>query len=337
MGSGLVKAAVLEHSREGAVLRKLASRATPPGAMLEGAVVEPDVLGESVEGLLGELELPSDHVVIGLDDRDVIVRTVVTERMPPETARTVIRWDAEEHIPFEMSDVHFDFVILDPGEGAETMRAVVVAARRDRVARRVGWLRERGIGPDLVDVGALALLNAVEYNHPEATAGVAGTISVGRTRTVVTIMADGAPLLCSGLSLGTATFQRRIRRELGLDPGAAGAATRGEGDVPGTGAAASAMAVQLAGKVEQGVAFLRSREGSPGTGEALPGRFWICGGGVGIPGFVDTLARALDAEVHVANPLARLAVAPSALEGSGGDLPPALFAQAIGLALRQVR
>lgn len=337
VGSGLMKAAVLQHSREGAVLRRLASRPTPPGAMVEGEVVDPDALAASVEGLLGALELPSGPVVIGLDDRDVIVRTVVTERMPPETARAVIRWDAEEHIPFEMSDVHFDFAILDPDGGAETMRAVVVAARRDRVARRIGWLRERGIGPDLLDVGALALFNAIEYSHSEAADGVVGILSVGRSRTVVNILADGAPVLSSGLSLGTVTFRRRLRREHGLDPETAEEVTRGAGDVPGTRAAATAMADQLARRVEQGAAFLRSRQGSPGTEDARPGRFWVCGGGVRIPGFVDALARSLDAEVHVANPLGRLAVAPGALEGSGGDVPPALFVQAIGLGLREVR
>src|SRR5690349_23659234 len=43
-----------------------------------------------------------------------IVKKIQMDRMKEADAREVIRWEAEQHVPFDMANVELDFQILDP-------------------------------------------------------------------------------------------------------------------------------------------------------------------------------------------------------------------------------
>ena len=63
--------------------------------------------------------------------------------MKEAEAREVIRWEAEQHVPFDMDNVELDFQILDPeGEGLQ-MTVLLVAAKRELVEHKVALLAER--------------------------------------------------------------------------------------------------------------------------------------------------------------------------------------------------
>ena len=63
----------------------------------------------------------------------MIIKKIPMDRMKEAEAREVIRWEAEQHVPFDMDNVELDFQILDPdGEGLQ-MTVLLVAAKRELV------------------------------------------------------------------------------------------------------------------------------------------------------------------------------------------------------------
>jgi len=52
--------------------------------------------------------------VTAVGGRDVIIKRIQMDRMKESDAREVIRWEAEQHVPFDMESVELDFQILDP-------------------------------------------------------------------------------------------------------------------------------------------------------------------------------------------------------------------------------
>ena len=101
--------------------------------------------------------MKTKHIVAAVGGRDVIVKKISIERVKEAQARELMRWEAEQHVPFDMESVELDFQILDPdGDGLE-MSVLLVAAKRDlveakrRAARRCGhravasstWMRSR--------------------------------------------------------------------------------------------------------------------------------------------------------------------------------------------------
>jgi type IV pilus assembly protein PilM len=53
-------------------------------------------------------------VVTAIGGHDVIIKKIEMDRMKEADAREVIRWEAEQHVPFDIKSVELDFQILDP-------------------------------------------------------------------------------------------------------------------------------------------------------------------------------------------------------------------------------
>src|SRR6266516_4535775 len=138
------------------------------------------------------------------------------EVMDPGIVAEVIRWEAEQHVPFDMANVELDFQILDPDAEGLQMSVLLVAAKRELVEGRVGLLNEAGLDPAIIDVDAFAIHNAFELNHPDAMQGVVGLVNIGHEVTNVNVLEDGVPVLTRDLSVGTRRFREDLQREKGL-------------------------------------------------------------------------------------------------------------------------
>ena len=127
-----------------------------------------------------------------------------------------MRWEAEQHVPFDMESVELDFQILDPDADGLEMSVLLVAAKRELIESKVRMLTDAGLEPAVVDVEAFALHNAFEINHPDAMNGVVGLLNIGHDVTNINILDDGVPLLTRDLTVGTRRFREDLQRERGL-------------------------------------------------------------------------------------------------------------------------
>ena len=134
IGSGLIKVAVVDHSKKDAPqLTRVAIQPLQPDAIVEGEVMDPGVVADAILSALTSAGVSSKQVVTAVGGRDVIIKKIQIERVKESQARELMRWEAEQHVPFDMESVELDFQILDPdGDGLE-MNVLLVAAKRDLV------------------------------------------------------------------------------------------------------------------------------------------------------------------------------------------------------------
>jgi type IV pilus assembly protein PilM len=261
--------------------------------------------------------------------RDVMVKKIAMDRMKEADAREVIRWEAEQHVPYDMESVQLDFHILDPLDDGLQMNVLLVAAKRELVEGRVGLLRDAGLNPTVVDVDACALINAFEFNYPEALNGVTALVNVGHEVSTVNVLQDGTLVLTRDIPFGSRRLREELRRLHGLSAEDAEAVLQGRSQRT---AEFSDLLTQgseeLAMGVERAVAFL-----AVGDSGGLQ-RVYVSGGGARIPGLVDVLAARLRARTEVATPLQRLRVRPGAAAGMPVDELAPMLMLSVGLALR---
>src|SRR2546425_7129266 len=136
--------------------------------------MDPGLVSEAIRGLFSTAGVKQRTVVTAVGGRDVIVKKIQMDRMKEGDAREVIRWEAEQHVPFDMANVELDFQILDPDAEGLQMNVLLVAAKRELVDSRTSLLSEAGLEPGIIDVDAFAIHNAFELNHPDAMQGVVG-------------------------------------------------------------------------------------------------------------------------------------------------------------------
>ena len=90
--------------------------------------------------------------MIAVGGRDVIIKKISMDRMKEAEAREVIRWEAEQHVPFDVESVELDHQTLDPnGEGTQ-MDVLLVAAKRELIESKLRVLIEAGVSASVVDV-----------------------------------------------------------------------------------------------------------------------------------------------------------------------------------------
>jgi type IV pilus assembly protein PilM len=332
IGSGLVKVAVIDHGKGEPELARVAIVPLLADAIVEGEIMDPGIVAEAVQSAMLAAGVKGKAVVTAVGGRDVIVKKIQIDRVKESEVRDLMRWEAEQHVPFDMESVELDFQILDPDGDGLDMSVLLVAAKRELVEHRVRLLGEAGLQSAMVDVDAFALHNAFELNHPDAMRGVVGLVNVGHEITNINILDDGVPILTRDLTIGTRRVREDLQRERGLGADESDALLRGYDRSPHLDHVLQPRAEEIALGIERASTFLAS---SSRSGSALR-EVYLCGGGARVPGLAPLLADRLRIPVHQANALANIKVRDGALDTLATDDVAPLLMLPIGLALRQV-
>jgi type IV pilus assembly protein PilM len=330
IGSGLIKLVAISHASGGPVLTKVAFAAVPSDAIVDGEVMDPTIVTESIKGLLASTGLKTKKIVTAVGGRDVIIKKIAMDRMKEAEAREVIRWEAEQHVPFDMDNVEIDFQILDPeGDGLQ-MTVLLVAAKRELVEHKMALLADAGLQPSVIDVDAFALHNAFEINYPEAMRGVVGLVNIGHETTNINILDEGVPVLTRDIPIGTRRFKEDLQRERGLSADEADRVLQGGEESSALDPLLESRGEELAVGIERAAAFLQSASRSAGG----ISRIFTTGGGARIPRLNKVLSDRLRIPVQLANPIEKLQVADGVFDAHSVDEVAPLLMLPIGLALR---
>ena len=335
IGSGLVKAVVLDHAGNTPELVRAVVTPLPDDAIVEGEVMDPVLVIDAVRATIAATGAGSAPVAIAVGGRDVIVKRIRAPRARGAEARALLRWEAEQHVPFDMSSVALDFHVLDPdGDGAE-MGVLIAAAKRELVETRIALLAEAGVVPAVVDVDAFALHNAYIVSTPPSAAdagdGFVALAHVGHETTIVNVLDGDVPVLTRDLALGTRRLREDLQRELALSAPAADAFLRGERPSPALAPLVVRHAEDLAAEVERATAVLSSGTADAGQLRAV----FLAGGGARVPGLAAATAARLRVRVEIINPLAGFAIADGALDGVDAEAVSPLLLLALGLGVRR--
>jgi type IV pilus assembly protein PilM len=274
--------------------------------------------------------IKTKQVVTAVGGRDVIIKKISMDRMKEAEAREVIRWEAEQHVPFDMDNVELDFQILDPESEGLQMTVLLVAAKRELIETKLALLSEIGLEPSIIDVDAFALHNAFEVNYPEAMRGVVGLVNIGHETTNINILDDGIPVLTRDIPLGTRRFREDLQRERGVSADDADRMLQGLEPSEQLEPFLQSRGEELAVGIERAAAFLQSASRSA----AGIARLYITGGGSRIPRLGKVLGDRLRLPVQAANPLERIQVAEGVFGAMDVDEVAPLLMLPIGLALR---
>jgi type IV pilus assembly protein PilM len=330
IGSGFVKVVEVDHSGDQPEVVRVAMRPLLPDAIVEGEIMDYGLVSDTVRGLFQEIGVKGAEVVTAIGGHDVIIKKIEMDRMKESDAREVIRWEAEQHVPFDIKSVELDFQILNPHEEGLQMEVLLVAAKRELVDNKVGLLQDAGINPVIIDVDAFALHNAFEHNHPEAMEGIIALVNVGHETTNVNILEGGVPILTRDIPFGSRRIREDLQRERGLTAEQAEDVVQARETVDDLERFVDSSADEVAVGIERASAFLMTRD----DGETL-GRIFLSGGGARVPGMVESLGRRMNVETHLVNPFERVPVRAGAAGTISIDEAAPMLLLPLGLALRR--
>ena len=331
IGSGFVKLVVVDHSGEQPEITQLATSPLVPDAIVDGEVMDPVLVADTIRSVVDSAGLKKKNVVAAVGGHDVIIKKIQMDRMEEADAREVIRWEAEQHVPFDMESVQLDFQILDPeGEGGQ-MAVLLVAAKRELIDNRQSLLSDAGLNATIIDVDAFALHNAFEVNYPDEMEGLIALVNVGHETTNVNLIENGVPVSVREISFGSRRLREALQRERGLTADEAEEMVQGRSENHAElDSFVAERADELGVGIERAAAFVSAQ-----TGGTEISRVFLSGGGARVPGMVDALADRLRLPVRIVSPLERVAVRPEVMQSHPIDELAPMLMMAVGLAMRR--
>ncbi|HEX7118718.1 MAG TPA: type IV pilus assembly protein PilM [Longimicrobiales bacterium] len=329
IGSGFVKLVVIDHSKPEPEITQVATSPLVSDAIVDGEIMDPVLVAETIRSVAQSAGLKRARVVASVGGHDVIIKKIEMDRANEADTRALIRWEAEQHVPFDMEGVQLDFQILDPHGSSPQMSVLLVAAKREVIEHKLNLLADAGVSPAVIDVDAFALHNAFEHNYPDATSGLVALVNVGHETTNVNLLEDGAPVLVRDIPFGSRRLREALQRERGLTLDEADSVVQGRTDTVDLREFVTERVDELALGIERAAAFVTAHSGGMGIG-----RVFVCGGGSSIPGLVDALGTRLGTRTESANPLQRVAVRPEVMQSVNIDELSPMLMLPVGLALR---
>ena len=289
VGSSAVK--IAEVGEGGGVLRA-GSLPVPPGAVENGFVRRPDVVGDAVRGFAGPARGRPRRAVVSVPGRGVIMKRLRIAPGPVEKLDEAIEFEAMDAIPEDLDAVNLDYHLLGASEDGG-LEVLLIAARKTLVEGYITLLDAAGLVPAVVDVDYFALRAGVVAPGEQSPDAL---VHVGARSTTLHVPAGEPPGLTNELPWGGEQSTESLAERLRVPRDEAEALKRGD-PPPEVAGLLESWCDRFAADVGRGLGLL----GGLGDGTG-PRRIVLSGGGALLPGLGPSLAQALDADVRVYRP-----------------------------------
>ena len=214
IGSSSVKAVELTGKPGALSLVNLGFEGLQPDTVVDGQIMELNDVSGVISGLFASHQFKTDRVAAGVSGSSVIVKNIIVPQMTREELEESIDWHAEEHIPFEISDVSLDYQVV--GSGADSLHVLMAACKRDFVANLKQAIQLAGKQPAVIDVDAFALQNCYEVNYEPSDNLAVALLNVGASTMNINILRGVRSVFTRDVSVGGNQYTALLQKELGL-------------------------------------------------------------------------------------------------------------------------
>jgi type IV pilus assembly protein PilM len=210
IGSRTIKAAEIAEGKRGGILKRFGLTDISPGLIEDGAINQPEEVAEAIRELFKSFNLREKNVAVSIGGYSVIVKKINVQTMAEDQLQETIHFEAEQYIPFDISDVNLDFQILGPNENnPNQMNVFLVAAKKEMVNDYINLVNLAGLNPCIIDVEAFALQNIFEINYELKDENIA-LIDIGAGKTSLNILKGSNSVFMRDVSLGCGQINQKI-------------------------------------------------------------------------------------------------------------------------------
>lgn len=341
IGTHTVKLVQLKKAGKGYQLLNFGMMPLMPESIVDGTIANPTAVVEAIRNLVRMEKIKTKEVATAISGQSVIVKKIRVPEMSDKELAENIHWEAEQHIPFEISDVNIDFQRIPPAAISNAgvdgqIDVLLVAARKSKIEDYQDLLIEAGLHPVVIDTDIFALENEFEMNNGVGDDSVVALVDIGASTTNINIVKGNITLFQRDIAIGGNTYTASIRKELSvtyeqaenLKRGIGFDAKIGKDDVLSLMAAASE---DICEEIQRSLEFFRST-----TPDTAIERIVLSGGCSLIKGLDQFLSGRLGLPVELANPFQNIQYSEKIFDPEYIQAMAPVAAVGVGLALRRM-
>lgn len=337
IGSSFIKLTEVQETPKGRILSRFSMIPLARGAIVDGAVAEPDVLTATIKELHKNSGCKRRNVATSISGSSVVIKKVTFSQMDEDELRDLIRDEGGKYLPFDnMDTVYYDFQILGENPYSPSqMDVLLVAAKKDIVDGFTEAIKDAGLIPVIMDIDSFALETMYEENYDFEENDVAVLINIGASMTNLNVVKGATSIFSRDFTIGSNSVTEAIAAKTGLSfEEAERAKIEGLGDdEPARKLFREGLIVDadtLCSEIERSVDYFRTTFGA----ESIK-KIFLSGGGAMIPGIAEDLSHRLSIEAEIINPFQKLQFAKNVIDQEEADRIGPMATISVGLALRK--
>jgi len=336
IGSSSVKAVELRGKMGDLQLVSLGYESLEPDSVVDGQIMELNSVSNAISSIFNEHKIKTTKIAAGVNGHSVIVKNIVLPQMSNAELQESFAWHAEEHIPFDITDVTLDYHVT--GSTDEALHVLLAACKRDKVANLKQAIQLAGKQPAVIEVDAFALQNCYEMNYDPQPNQVVALLNIGAGTTNINILNGSRSVFTRDATFGGNQYTSLLQKELGLTFEQAEQIKRGmplPESVEDRNITPILETVSdiLALEVQKTMDFYRATVEDGGSAVE---KILVSGGGSKLKGLVDFLSRRFEIPVEIFDPFRKIKVDARGFDPEYMREVVPEMAIAVGLALRGV-
>lgn len=328
IGSNKIRGAVVNISSTASELVKYVEEPVLNSKLGSGEALQPAALEETLKRLFKSLKVTKGNIVLGLSGSTVMVKKVTIPKMENQLLSDQVRWEAEQYIPFDLSSVNLDYVVLKTGTSEnESNDILIVAAQKDQITAMVDVIEGLGSFKVVIaDVNGFALANAFAFNYGRIQGQAVAVIDIGAFYTHFVIVQNGDVVFCRDLPVGGVLINQEIQSAMDVSFEEAERFKLGSNMPEEAAKAIENSFVTIADQIQGSFEFfVNTTQGVNVT------NIFLTGGTSYMKGLIETLQKTLDIPCEFLNPTRNINLVPTVENPQGFQTSGAVV---LGLALR---
>ena len=309
VGSSSIKMVELDGKMNSLNLVSLGFENLPDNTIVDGQIMELNVVSDVIQSVCNNHQITANQVVTGVSGHSVIIKNIVLPPMSREELEESIDWHAEEHIPYDLSEVTLDYQVTS--ESPEATHVLIAACKRERIDNMKQAIQLAGKQPVVIDVDTFALQNCYEINYQPDESQVVTLLNIGAATMNVNIVKGTRSLFTRDITVGGSQFTDVLQRTLGLSFQQAEAVKRGVADArDGIEEKAITPLINnvteiVAMEIQKTFDFYRA---TTEDNEMVVQKILISGGGSKLAGLAEDLSAKLELPVEILDPFRNIKV-----------------------------
>jgi type IV pilus assembly protein PilM len=186
----------------------------PEDVIVQREIINQIAVVDSLKTLINQIKLRTKNVCTSISGTSLIIKRMAVEAPNVRELQEQVFWEAEQYLPFDVSEVVMDFHVLSRGRDSKT-DVLLVAVKRSVLESYMMAIEEGGLKPKVVDVDFFALQNLYEVNYPGMSDAVA-IVDFGATAMKLVVVQGGVPIFTKDSSIGGRNLTSEIQRQLSL-------------------------------------------------------------------------------------------------------------------------
>lgn len=337
VGSSAVKLVRLTESRGNFHLVNLGIMPLAPETIVDNTIMDSTSIVEAIQNLMVGMKVKAKRVATSVSGHSVIIRKIMLPIMTEAELEASIQWEAEQYIPFDISEVNIDFQIVGPdSKDPSQMNVMLVAAKKDFVNDFVGVFAEAGLEPVVMDIDCFAVENMFDYNYGFVEDEVVALIDMGASATSVNVLKGDVSVFTRDIQAGGNLLSEELQKRLGIGSEEAERAKLGSRDIQDVDAESIEEVLNdaienLVQEVQRSLDFFTAT-----SSEDRVVKVYLTGGVSSSDQIRATLEERLGITVERANPFRNLTINEKEFDREYLDAIGPMFSVATGLAMRKV-